>query len=915
MGNEIDLVVGSEAFAQITKLLVELGKVDSELTSLSTSFSNLGKGATSPQNTAELTKLTDNNAKLNAQILELTKSYDALNKKLSEGVQTAVAKSKYTTQETTDLRLVNKELGLQNVKASELAGAYEKLSAAHKIARGTAADLAAIQGTQSKEFLIAAANANAYDKKLKEIDQNLGQHGRHVGDYARSWNGLGNSVNQLTREAPAFANSLNTGFMALSNNIPILADEIGNLINKNKDLIAQGKPTESVFKSVATAFFSWQTLLSLGVTLLTVYGGKLYEMAFGLSEAQKAQNELNKSMIEAKSTVTADMILMKEYVTIINSTTESELNKKLAYDEVKKVLPGITSLTYEQAVSTGELTKATDLYILSLIKQKVVELESADIAKQQTELNKKKAMTVEERMGFWDNVIVKYTAQGVTMADMRRIQAKEDDDEQSRIDTKMQKLIKSTEEELSIKDKLSKYITDPSKANKDAKKAAEEAAKLEEERLVRKYEALLSNLQRQKEIDKDTLNSFKGTVEEKTKLSIRLAATEIDIANIVFEEKKRLAKGDVDLITVAVNDKKTAEENAGQENIKRVIKYYEDLSKLAEEYAKSTEFDFLGKDYRAKTDKKIKDDEDKIKKSAENIKNYLGSFADEFASKAGMTETFKMLSGDIAGFGKDAKVTFVAIAESAQEMFGLISEASDAGFQEEFARLDNQKTIAMQFAGESASAKAKVDEDYAKKKHEIELRQFKEKQKITVANIAIDTAQAIVSIWAQVPKFDFGISATALSVMVGAMGAVQAGIVLAQKPPAYAEGTDNHSGGLMLVNDGKGSNFEEKVILPSGKVIRPQGRNVLMYAPKGTKVLNHEQQLFEMLQNNNISMSTPKYEGMTSAEMDEVLAKHFSKITTNSTVIDKNGFNTYISNGNSKTIRNQSRNSGIGFSI
>jgi len=280
-----------------------------------------------------------------------------------------------------------------------------------------------------------------------------------------------------------------------------------------------------------------------------------------------------------------------------------------------------------------------------------------------------------------------------------------------------------------------------------------------------------------------------------------------------------------------------------------------------------------------------------------------------------MTETFKMLSGDIAGFGKDAKVTFVAIAESAQEMFGLISEASDAGFQEEFARLDNQKTIAMQFAGESASAKAKVDEDYAKKKHEIELRQFKEKQKITVANIAIDTAQAIVSIWAQVPKFDFGISATALSVMVGAMGAVQAGIVLAQKPPAYAEGTDNHSGGLMLVNDGKGSNFEEKVILPSGKVIRPQGRNVLMDAPKGTKVLNHEQQLFEMLQNNNISMSTPKYEGMTSAEMDEVLAKHFSKITTNSTVIDKNGFNTYISNGNSKTIRNQSRNSGIGFSI
>jgi hypothetical protein len=37
-------------------------------------------------------------------------------------------------------------------------------------------------------------------------------------------------------------------------------------------------------------------------------------------------------------------------------------------------------------------------------------------------------------------------------------------------------------------------------------------------------------------------------------------------------------------------------------------------------------------------------------------------------------------------------------------------------------------------------------------------------------------------------------------------------------------------------------------ILPNGKEVIPQGRNVLMDAPKGTKVLTHEQQLFEMMQ-------------------------------------------------------------------
>jgi hypothetical protein len=51
----------------------------------------------------------------------------------------------------------------------------------------------------------------------------------------------------------------------------------------------------------------------------------------------------------------------------------------------------------------------------------------------------------------------------------------------------------------------------------------------------------------------------------------------------------------------------------------------------------------------------------------------------------------------------------------------------------------------------------------------------------------------------------------------------------------------------MLVNDGKGANYQEKLFYQMVKII-PQGRNVLMDAQKGTKVLTHEQQLFEMMQ-------------------------------------------------------------------
>lgn len=55
--------------------------------------------------------------------------------------------------------------------------------------------------------------------------------------------------------------------------------------------------------------------------------------------------------------------------------------------------------------------------------------------------------------------------------------------------------------------------------------------------------------------------------------------------------------------------------------------------------------------------------------------------------------------------------------------------------------------------------------------------------------------------------------------------------------PKYANGTDGHAGGLMMVNDGAGA---EMVISPNGQAIIPQGRNVMMYGEKGTQVLTAE---------------------------------------------------------------------------
>jgi hypothetical protein len=174
-----------------------------------------------------------------------------------------------------------------------------------------------------------------YNGILKATDATIGKNQRNVGNYASGYNALGNSINQLSREAPAFANSMNTGFMAISNNIPALTDAIRGIREQNKALAAEGKPTVSVFKQLVGAIFSWQTLISLGVTLLTVYGGKMVEYVRNLSDGAKAQNALNEAQKEGNKNAykeAGQLDILYKVATNVNLTLEQ---RKKAVDKLQ----------------------------------------------------------------------------------------------------------------------------------------------------------------------------------------------------------------------------------------------------------------------------------------------------------------------------------------------------------------------------------------------------------------------------------------------------------------------------------------------------------------------------------------------------------------------------------------------------
>ena len=70
----------------------------------------------------------------------------------------------------------------------------------------------------------------------------------------------------------------------------------------------------------------------------------------------------------------------------------------------------------------------------------------------------------------------------------------------------------------------------------------------------------------------------------------------------------------------------------------------------------------------------------------------------------------------------------------------------------------------------------------------------------------------------------------------------------------HAHGTNYHPGGLAVVNDQRNSTYKEMVTLPDGRSFVPEGRDVLLPLPRGSKVLRADKTKRLMR-----SMGIPKY--------------------------------------------------------
>ncbi len=219
-------------------------------------------------------------------------------------------------------------------------------------------------GATGKELIVQIQSVT---KELSEAEQASMRFYRNVGNYASGWNGLNVQVQQLARELPSLAVSMNTFFLAISNNLPMLIDEIKLAQDRLKALKEEGKQGTPVWKQLAKSLLSWQTALVVGITLLSSYGNEIADWVKGLFKSKENVDILkesleayNKAVLESAKNVQEEKTRLDLLYRATQNASKPLEERKKALDELQRIYPEYFGNLSEEEILAG---KASDAYI------------------------------------------------------------------------------------------------------------------------------------------------------------------------------------------------------------------------------------------------------------------------------------------------------------------------------------------------------------------------------------------------------------------------------------------------------------------------------------------------------------------------------------------------------------------------
>lgn len=388
LNNATDVFV--EQQLKVKGLSDEIKKLNKSYLSLSDADKNSQKGSN---------MLTDLKEKTRQHALE-NEALKRLRKEYSDNIKIEGAASD-------SLVALRKQLSLLNAE-------YDRLSAT---------DRKATVGTNLQKQI------QALNTEISSAEQATGRYQRNVGNYASSWNGLSVSVQQVARELPSLAVGWNTFFLAISNNLPMLADELKKAAAEYKAFktaVAAGNndvaKVAPVWKQLITSIFSWQTALVAAITLLSVYGKDIIEWTKNLLGADTAQKRLNESLKEFNNLVGKGQADAKLLFDTVKRTTEGTQGRAKAIQEINKVYAEYLPYLLSEQASLKELEAAYKIVNKALIENAALKAKTEaindvlekSIDKQANALNEMRSIASEKLGGDSFAIEIMNTVEGLT---------------------------------------------------------------------------------------------------------------------------------------------------------------------------------------------------------------------------------------------------------------------------------------------------------------------------------------------------------------------------------------------------------------------------------------------------------------------------------------------------------------------
>lgn len=302
---------------------------------------------------------------------EIRRELSELSKELSKGI---ISQQEYLNK-VSDLTIKERDLVQQNKQYTSLlnahskamvstAGSYNEMSAAVVQLENRFRNLSEAQ-RQGDQGVGLIKQIKQLKDELKAIDAQMGNYQRNVGNYTSHWNGLNASVQQVARELPSLAVGWNAFFLAISNNLPIMANEIKRARDEFKALQESGQKGVPVWKQLTKSILNWQTALVVGITLLSVYGKDIMNWIENLFKAKEVTGDLidyeNKLLIARQKGI-QDISRETTKLDLLYKTTQ-DTNKSMkerlaAANALQKMSPDYLGNMKKESILAGEAKEA-----------------------------------------------------------------------------------------------------------------------------------------------------------------------------------------------------------------------------------------------------------------------------------------------------------------------------------------------------------------------------------------------------------------------------------------------------------------------------------------------------------------------------------------------------------------------------